>query len=117
VHPNPGDEFGVGQFAGGHGECHDYGLGVTGGEGEAIQAQEEFQGDEGGALVGVDEGVVAGDRQSIDGGQFDGVGFVVAGSVERPSEGAVEKARVTQAGGASVFRQLFVVDGEDEFAR
>jgi hypothetical protein len=60
-----------------------------------------------------------GDRQRIDGGQFGRVGFAIAGSVERPSEGTVEKAGVTEAGGASVFRQLFIVDGElqDEAAQ
>jgi hypothetical protein len=61
IHANPGGELGVWQFAGGHSQRHHHGIGVTGGEDAAVQAQEKLQRDERGALVAVDEGVVAGD--------------------------------------------------------
>jgi len=114
VQAHPRGEFVVWQFTGRHGEGHHDRLGIADGEQAAVQAQEKFQRDEGRPFVTVDEGVILGDAQRVNGGQFGNIRFAVARAVQRPSEGAVEKASVTEAGGASVFRQLFVMDGKNK---
>jgi hypothetical protein len=80
------------------------------------------RGDKSGPPVAVDERVVLGNPQGADRRQLGDVRCAVAGPVQRTCKDAVEKAGVekagvTEAGGAPMFRQLLVVDGEDEFLR
>ena len=77
-----------GEVAGGHRQHGQHAVGVAGVQGAAVELQEQLDGDKGGALVAVDEGVVARNAPAVGGGQRGDVGLAVGGQVLGAAIGA-----------------------------
>ena len=102
----PGGEGGFVQFAGGQGKHVGHAVGIFRSQGVAIECQEQFRYDKRGALVAVNEGVVAGDAKRITCRQVGGIGLSVMGQLLRAGQRRLQQATVACACRAAMFGQL-----------
>src|SRR6185437_3028933 len=79
-----------------------------------IIEEEDDGGDEGGAFVAVDEGMVARDAERVSSGEIEGIGIAVGRLIDRARQRRLQEPMVAQAGTAAMLGNLFVVNGEDQ---
>lgn len=98
----PCREFGLGDVAGCDGKHGDRRLGLVGLESPTVQEQEETDGEEGCALVAVDEWMVLRQAKSIGRGEVGEIRFSIYRKMLGARERGVEQALIPYASAASV---------------
>jgi hypothetical protein len=85
-----------------------------GGEVETVQFEKEDPDEEAGALVAVDECMVADDASDVAGCHIDSVRVIAIGvELVRTSEGGLEEAPITDTRGTSIQGKKTVMERED----
>src|ERR1035441_9453250 len=93
-----------------HGGDH---FGLLGQDGVAVFVEEDEAGEEGGALVAVDESVVLAQAGGVCGGQIAQIRLPVDKQVSRSGQRRLDGAWVADSGRASEFHEAFAVKARD----
>ena len=86
MRPNPCREFVFAHIARGDSEYGEHTGGIVGDQLKAVECEEQFGGDEGRALVAIDEGMVARQSPAVGGSQRSGIGLSIGGEILRPRQ-------------------------------
>ena len=78
----------------------------------AVEHEKQLRDDEGGALVAVGEGMIAGNAISVGRGECRDVGIGVIRLVERPRQGGLQSGAIANARWPAMLGQMLVMQGE-----
>src|ERR1051326_5377464 len=108
--PNPIGQFGLGERARRDGEHDQRRFRLIRDQPLAVEAKKQRGGDEGDALVAVDEGMILGKAESIARGQARRIGDAfVSKQILRPRQSGLEQPRIAQTIGAAMLGDAFAV--------
>jgi len=105
----------LGQLACGESLDQDDQLGVRCSEEEAVEREKGFRDDRRGALVAVDERVVAGEAEGVGGGEGRGVRLLVQREVARAGHRAFERSGIADSLPSAMLGELLGVRSERHF--
>ncbi len=110
----PGGELGFVQFAGGEGEDGQNTLSITDLKLMAVNGEEQFAGNQRGALVAIDKRVIPGYPEAISRRECRNIWITVRCEIFGPSQGRFEQADISNATGTPMLGQLLIVSGDDD---
>lgn len=106
VLPKPVGQFFFGQLASSQREDGNDQFGIAHLKRVAVQNQKRFADDRGCPLVAVDEGVVAGDPESVSGSEYRSIGIAVGNEIHGTSHGAFQRSSIAYAFTSTMFGEL-----------